>query len=355
MSLKELGIEHKSLGDTLVATVRRQFADRKELRAVLEGMAQAIPEGRVTGPAFCVFQFVSSVTEGFEGEAGFPVSQPVETPEIKTRILPAMDVLCLTHKGPADRLNETYVTLYRRAAAQGLISDEFAREVYLDANNPGGNEIEVQFVLHDWVGLLGRHLARVLGEEAGRDIMRGSGALSIKSTLDDRFRWVKGAMERLDCIADESQKYDAVSGCAHVFPRTQIQKLRAAYDKARAETSDPLDAVDAVIEFMAGDPCWGERPRREGRVVYSSKKPRDPKAYEAAAEEAEKRKAYCFCPIVRNRMDQGMPLMFCYCGGGWYRQQWEGAVGKPVRIEIVESVLRGDERCTFAIRLPDDL
>jgi len=50
-----------------------------------------------------------------------------------------------------------------------------------------------------------------------------------------------------------------------------------------------------------------------------------------------------------------MPPTFCYCGAGWYRQQWEGAVGKPVQIEIVDSLLKGDDRCTFAIRLPDEL
>ncbi len=121
------------------------------------------------------------------------------------------------------------------------------------------------------------------------------------------------------------------------------------------EADDPLDAVDAVLEFMDGDPGWDERPRRQGRVIYSSKKPRDPKAYASAKGDAERRKAACFCPLVRNHLDGGMPLTFCYGGAGWYRQQWEGAVGKPVRIEIVESLLKGDDRCTFAVYLPDEL
>jgi predicted hydrocarbon binding protein len=50
-----------------------------------------------------------------------------------------------------------------------------------------------------------------------------------------------------------------------------------------------------------------------------------------------------------------MPTAFCYCGAGWYRQQWEGAIGRPVTIEIVKSVLKGDEVCQFAIQLPEDL
>jgi len=355
MSLQEAGIQHKSLTDTLVATVRCTFQNRSQLHTILADVARALPTGSISGPAFCIFQFISSVRDGFDGEAGFPVCQPLETAEVHSRVLPAMDVLSLTHRGPVERIRETVATLYRRAAQHGLVSDEFMREVYLDTDNPEGNEIEVQFVLHDWIGLLGRHTRRVLGDQAARDVMQGSGEILLESTVGERFGWVKGAMERLDGIADTLQKYDAVSSCAHVFPSRQIDKLRLAYESARARGDDPLEAVDAVLDLMATDPCWGERPRREGGVIYSSKKPRDPQAWEAAVNRVEKRRAYCFCPIIRNQLDEGMPATFCYCGAGWYRRQWEGAVGKPVRIDIVESLLKGDDRCTFAIHLPDEI
>lgn len=355
MSLKEAGIEHKRLAAALVATTGCQFQNRAQLRTILAGVERAIPASSIAGPAFCIFQFVSSTREGFEGEAGFPVRQSVDTSEVKTRILPTVEVLSLVHKGPSDQIRETLATLYGHAAQHGLISDEFMREVYLDSNNPQGNETELQFVLHDWVDLLGRHLTRVLGDQASRDVMRGSDALSLESTADERSCWVQGAMQRLIMQADEHDKADILSSCSHVFPRAQIQKLRAVYESARAEGHVPLDAVDAVREFMAEDPGWGELPRRDGRVVYSTKKPRDAKAFESAKDDAERRRAYCFCPLVRNRLDRGMPIAFCYCGAGWYRQQWEGALGQPVRVEIAESLLKGDERCTFAIQLPDDL
>ncbi len=355
MTLAEAGIVHKNTGDILVATRRCQFQNRAQLRAILADVARQIPAGSVAGPAFCIFQFVSSVQDGFEGDVGFPVSRRVEADEVSSRVLPSMQVLSLVHQGPVQRLRESVATLYGRAARQGIISDECMREVYLDADNPEGNAIEVQFVVHDWTGLLERHVRRVLGDEAGREVMRGGEALSYESALDERFAWVKGAVQRLDGVADAHQKYDAVSSCAHVFPSAQIAKLRSVYQRARAEVDDPMKAVDAVLGFMAADPCWGERPLREGRVIYSTKKPRDPKGFDAATSRAERRKAYCFCPLIRNHLDAGMPITFCYCGAGWYRQQWEGAVDKPVQIEIVESLLQGDERCTFAIRLPDDL
>ena len=66
MSLQELGIEHKKLKETLVAAVRFNLKERKEMHTVLEKLTQEIPEETIVGPAFCIFQFVTSVKEGFE-------------------------------------------------------------------------------------------------------------------------------------------------------------------------------------------------------------------------------------------------------------------------------------------------
>ena len=64
---------------------------------------------------------------------------------------------------------------------------------------------------------------------------------------------------------------------------------------------------------------------------------------------------HCFCPTVRNRLGHGMPAAFCYCGAGRYRQQWEGALGRAVRIDILESVLVSDDVCQFRVQLPEDV
>jgi effector-binding domain-containing protein len=356
MSLQELGIEHRRLGDTLIATKRLTIQKRAELPAAFERLAQAVPGELVAGPAFAIFHFVSSVEDGSDVEVGFPVSRPVETATVKSRMLPAMEVLSLRYMGPLETLREGYARLYGYTSTHGLISDEFGREVYLDGlRDPADCTVELQFVIHNWNGLLARHLERVVGPAGREAVMEGGDEIGVETALDERFRWTKQALERLDGLADEGQKYDALSSCAHVFPAGQVGKLGSVYAEARERTGDGLQAVDAVLAFMDGDLGWKEGSRREGRVIYAAKNPRDPQAYEKAQSEAERKRAYCFCPIVRNHLDQGMPTSFCYCGAGWYRRQWEGAIGQPVTIEIVKSILEGDDVCQFAIRLPDDL
>ena len=353
MSLEAQGLRHKRLPETLVASIRTNLNSRKEMQPVLKELAEYIPAKFVTGPAFRITHFITSVEEGSDVELGFPVNQAVETGRIRSRVLPAMEVLSLTHRGPLDELGESYAKLYGVASNQhGLISDEFCREVYPDSNDPEGDEIEIQFVVHDWNGLFSENLECVLSEDVQREVMEHSDALNIDSNVDDRFQWVRGAVGRLCDLANEDQIYDVLSSCSHVFPREQIEKLRVVYETALAEEVHPLEAVDAVIAFMGEDPGWGERPRREGKILYSAKKPRDPKGFKEATTGAERRKAYCFCPLIRNHLDAGMPVSFCFCGAGWYRQQWEGAIGQPVRMEIVKSILRGDEVCEFAIHLP---
>ena len=214
----------------------------------------------------------------------------------------------------------------------------------------------MQFVLHPWNALFARNLERVLGAAGRETILGGAENLDPESSPGQRFRWARAAVTRLDEIADEDQTYDVLSSCAHVFPPGQLEKLRRTYEAARAQSADPLQAVDAVREFMRTDPGWNDtQGYRQGRVLYHTKNPADPEAYAAAETVQEKRAAYCFCPVLKGRLDEGMPASYCYCGSGWYRQQWEAATGKPVRVEVVQSVLKGDEVCQFAVHLSEDL
>ena len=355
MSLSEIGIEYKQIPETLAATMRVNLKNRADLPALLNDFVRQIPRADIAGAPFGIIQFVTSIKDGLDAEIGVPVNRHFETGAIKTRVLPPLQVFSLVHREPVEELRATYRKLYGATAELGLISDEFAREVYLDWEQPDRNVIEAQFVLHDWSQLFSAHLARVLGEEGKSRVLRGVQSPTLESNLEERFAWSKEMIARLDRLATEEQKYDIVSSCAHVFPAGQIEKLRAVYVEVRSKNASPLEAIDAVIAFMHQDPGWGEQPIREGNVIYSTKNPRDPQAHAQAMTDAERRRAYCFCPIVRDHLDQEMSTTFCYCGSGWFRRQWEGATGKPVRVEVVKSIVKGDDVCQFAIHLATDL
>jgi len=266
-----------------------------------------------------------------------------------------MEVLAIRHTGPPETLRETKLKLQKFTSEHALISDEFTREVYPDWDKPGG-AIEAQFVIHNWIGRFAGNLERVLGKEKCAQVMKGAENIDLDVTPAERFEWTKSAIERLDGLADDFQRYDVVSSCAHIFPPGQLEKLRQVFVEAYANLADPLKAADAVLAFMASDPGWGEKKaHREGHRIYHTKNPADPEGYASAKTAAEKRAAYCFCSIIRSRLEAGMPVTYCYCGAGWFRQQWETATGRPVRVEVISSVLKGDDDCSFIVHLPDEL
>lgn len=348
-------IAHKHIKPILAATTRLVIHKRLDIQQRLSELAREVPDAIVAGPPFCVFNFISSVVNGYDVTVGIPVVEPFVGSQLEIEQLSPLEVLSTIHRGDPSELTKIVSDLFAYANQFGLISDEFYREIYLDESHPEGSEVEIQFVVHNWNAKLADGIERVLGVASRNTLMLGSEALEIESGIEARFQWVKEMLSRLNETASESQKYDILSGCAHVFPQTQVDKLAQVYAETRRKVDDPLTAVDAVIQLMEQDPGWVEGGRRKGYTIYAVKPPRDRQAFDSAKTELERRQSYCFCPVLRTCMDQGMPVEYCYCGSGWFRQQWEGAIGHPVKIDIVRSVLRGDDACEFAIHLPNDI
>jgi effector-binding domain-containing protein len=334
---------HKRLDDMLVASLRFQMQEREELPARLEELRRQCEE-YIAGPAFAIYYWDTGL-EGLDTEVCFPVTHPMETAEIKSRTLQGGEVFAMLHHGSHDNLIESYREMGRRLVEHGLNAENTSREVYLEFNpgSPEENVTEIQVFFVNWQERLAENLKQVLPEDATKEVARGSDEITLESSGDERVNWVKGAMGRLDELADEEQKFEILSRCAHIFSPKRIERLKAVYQRNRD--------IDEVLEAMREDPDWYEEPVREGDVIYVTKVPRNPEEYEAATDEAERRLHYCHCAIARRSLGQ-IPPTFCLCGAGWYRQIWEGILGKPVRVELLKSLAAGDDTCQFAIHLP---
>jgi effector-binding domain-containing protein len=342
MLSKEPEIVYKRVDDQLVAGVRYQ-GDPGGLGSMFERVGQQCGE-HICGPSFIVTHYGTGVKDGIDVDVCFPVSQPVETGDVRSWVLEGGEALSLLHGGPYESLGESYRKLYGYLGEHGLISQLVGREVYLEynADNPEENVTELQAFLHKWEDLFAEGVGRVLGEDARAEVVQGIEDLAPDSSLDDRVRWVNAALERLDGRTDEMQKFEVLSPCADVFPQERIEKLRAVYEQN--------GSVDDVLKAMEEDPDWYESPVRDGDVIIMDKIIYDRRGYEQATTEAERRTCRCHCPIARRRLDEVHPTM-CYCSTGWYRRLWEGILGKPVWVELLECLTRGDDRCLFAVHI----
>ena len=343
-------ILYKKIEPIQVAYIKTRINSRDQIPALFDHLRSACGEA-VCGPAMVIFHG-GAVKEGFLIEAAFPVKRPVETNEVHTQRLETAPALVMRHYGAHQTIRETVLKIYDYLDQHAWTTSLFRREIYpvLDPLRPENNITEVQVILHEWDRLLAEGAERVLGAEARQKLMQGIESITSESSFAEYTAWIQGAIERLNALTDDEEtKCLVVSHCAHVFPQERIEHLRLIYQRGQ---------FDDILREMYTDDFWYEKPVRRGNVLYMRKNPFNPEGYENAATPAERRRAYCHCPFVHPYLDEipaKLSPTFCYCGAGWYRRLWEGILGQPVKIEHVETLLRGNDQCTLTITLPLEL
>jgi len=203
-----------------------------------------------------------------------------------------------------------------------------------------------------WLKKLRINLDKHTDEEIKKKVMEGSEEIDLKVRGEKKTRWVKGAIDKLDKLVEEETRKEILLGCCDVFPKTRIKPMREKY----LETGN----IDAVLELMHKDSSWGglsyyEYPYRKNNTIYVTKNPYNQKKYEETEDKDEKKYYYCHCGLVKTALKNKeikISPTFCYCGAGWYKTLWEGILEKPVKIEVLQSVIQGDDCCEFAIHLP---
>ncbi|MFX1411422.1 MAG: hypothetical protein ACFFA6_13810 [Promethearchaeota archaeon] len=348
MTLEELSIIHKKIDEILVSYVN--------FRGVIEDIPLRIENLYIQCKDFISGSPIAVIDYGVYSEGGkdidvcYPISKQRDAKKIKIKNLEEVEVLSKIHKGSFDTINESFQQLFGYLRIHGITGTSWLRLVYhkYDKINQDNNEIEIQAVLHKWDDRLKRNLDRVLGEKVSDEVLDGRENLfTCESSMDNRAQWIKNVIARIDNVANNNEKYEILSKCAHDFSQKRIDNLKAIYER----TKD----IDEVIKEMHKDYAWYENPIRKGNIIYVSKIPYNQEGYKNAESTEEKRRNYCHCPLVRNYFNIGISPTFCNCSTGWYRQQWEGILGKPIQIEVLKSLVKGDDYCEFAIYLPSDI
>jgi hypothetical protein len=112
----------------------------------------------------------------------------------------------------------------------------------------------------------------------------------------------------------------------------------------------------AVVEYVRDNPEI-QSGVRDGRTIYVTKIPFAPQEYLDAKEPVMKRYYACHCPLARESIltsGDEVPPVFCYCSGGFEKIPFDVIFGKPVQVKVLESALAGDQRCRFAVTIPEE-
>jgi effector-binding domain-containing protein len=346
-SMQELGITLKSNDSFLAACLRFKYRSGVEgqIAPQLEKLEE-ICRDAISGPALAYFHWGTVFNNQFDVEVCYPVSRNATHPEVDCRTIEATEAMTIIHQGSRENIRESYRRLLGYMKDHGIIGQESSREVYLvmGRTDPREDMTEIQALLHPWNAIFEKGLRAWLGEEARELVMRGSQEFTAATSKRAKIDWAILAMQRLDMLANEDQKYQILSPCADCFPHERIEALRAIYLRHQD--------VDEVLAAMQEDVFWYAKPRREGNLILERKLPFNQEGHAKATTPEEKRKTYCHCVLVRDNIEE-IPPTYCYCGSGWYRQLWEGVLGRPLKLEVLKTITRGDDYCEFAIHLEE--
>jgi hypothetical protein len=124
--------------------------------------------------------------------------------------------------------------------------------------------------------------------------------------------------------------------------RVMMANGSACFDGWTSETGQTitpitLEELRKRLEGSVTDPSI----RIEGNVIHF--------AFLSAAETGQPAQpGACLCSLVETK-PEGLSGTYCLCSVGYVKRWHERLLGRPVTVELVESVLRGGEHCRFRI------
>ena len=157
-----------------------------------------------------------------------------------------------------------------------------------------------------------------------------------------------------DAFLKEKEIYEAAESLdAYLadYQRRQIQVLQEHCDQKKVWFEQTI--TQEVVDFAASNQEIMSAVR-VGNTLYATKIPYDSVHYLQETDPKMKRYYACHCPFAREAiLDDAVQISpnWCYCSGGFAKFPYDVILGRPLRVELIDSVLKGDDLCRFAVHL----
>ncbi len=187
---------------------------------------------------------------------------------------------------------------------------------------------------------LGLSIGRFAGDGVRRVVMEGSEGLKPSSEGEKFAEWMRTAMTRLDDLVDQGTRERIMQNCGRNCSLEYGEVIQCARERF-LQHRNLDDFLDSEMKMH----CPGIRLRRDGNILYQM--------YDPISLAKSTR---CFCSLLRKLPhDENVSMTYCHCSKGFVSNYWGQIFGKPVKVEILESVISGGKECRFAIHIPEGL
>ena len=161
-------------------------------------------------------------------------------------------------------------------------------------------------------------------------------------TLEQKGAWAKQAIKKLDkLVPDREIRINILTNCSCIDEIPNHDDIKADFKKHKD--------IDKLLDDLYENPFF-VRPVRQDNKIYFTKMPQQPEKFEQAQTADEKRFYYCHCDYAK-ASGGNISMTHCLCGAGWYKKIMESLLDKPVKIDIIKSVMKGDEECVIEMEI----
>jgi hypothetical protein len=224
---------------------------------------------------------------------------------------------------------------------------------------------------------IGERLATIAGKAASRRVFHDIEMPPLGSPQDSYPELTKTVLNRMEAELPAGTCREILTWNYHNIPIEAFKESRERFEKAASideylkgeherlieELEDSMkegrpwyeqEITPEVVEFVRGNQeiCTGVR---QGDRVYKTKIPYAPGKFLKEKDPAMRKYYSCHCQLVRTALRDGkprIPATFCHCSAGYEKLHFDAIFGEPVEVELLETPLKGDARCRFAIKIP---
>jgi hypothetical protein len=180
------------------------------------------------------------------------------------------------------------------------------------------------------------NLEHFAGKKAKEKVLKESENSATVRAPEQIAIWVQGAMRRLDRTVDKRTRTRVMEECGYACAASH----RKTIDRVIAKRNK----YNSLEEFLDGEKnklLPGMRLERKGKSLYQY--------YLPLSAPSPMR---CFCSLLRGLPpEETVSATYCRCSKGFVQKMWEPILGRPVKVEILETAVSGAKECKFRIFL----
>ena len=179
-------------------------------------------------------------------------------------------------------------------------------------------------------------IEQLAGKTVATKVMEGSEQITEKIDKGKTADLVKNAIQRLDALVDEKTRIQIMQNCGYNCAKKNSKVIERAVARRKKFAS-----INEFLDAEQQKPMKGTRLTREGDILYQFYTP-----------QAFTRPMRCYCGLLRGLpRDESVSKTYCHCSRGFVEKYWASVLGKPVKVDLLQSVVCGDRECKFAIHL----